>query len=242
MYTWLMKIAFISDIHANIHAFESVLKQIKKEKPDRLLFLGDASTLGIRPEESLDLLESLHCDCIMGNHDDFMIDPEKIHKYTNNKLVIDTVEWSRARHRERHFAFIRTFKKELRVPFIPGTDIFCYHGSPLSNMENVTPESGVDSFSSLLHETPDTIFIGGHTHVQMLKIYNGTRILTAGSVGQPFVGYQMPPVKHPWAEYTTIKSVGKHYDIQFHQVEIDNDFINREILESDSPMNTFISE
>jgi predicted phosphodiesterase len=238
-----MKIVFISDIHANLYAFESVLARIKKDKPDRIVFLGDASTLGMRPQESLDLLESLKCDCILGNHDEFMIEPEKINRYTKDKLVIDTVEWSRTRHLDRHIAFIKTFKRELRIPLTEGTDIFCYHGSPASNMENVKPESGVESFVGLIHAKPDTIFIGGHTHVQMLRNYNGTRIVTSGSVGQPFVGYGMPPSKHPWAEYVVIESVGKRqYDIQFRQVEIDNDKINREILASDSPMNDFISE
>jgi len=237
----LMKIAFISDIHANIHAFESVIRDIRKEKVDRMVFLGDASTLGIRPVESLDLLESLQCDCIMGNHDDFMVDPSKIYTYTKDALVLDTVEWSRALHKERHFKFISTFKKDLRINLAPGTDIFCYHGSPLSNMENVKPETGVESFAGFLHEPADTIFIGGHTHVQMLRNHRGTRIVTSGSVGQPFVGYTMPPTKHPWAEYVIIQSAGKQYDIQFRQVEIDNDRINKEILASDSPMNRFIS-
>jgi len=237
-----MKIAFISDIHANIYAFESVLKDIKKERVDRIVFLGDASTLGMRPVETLDLLQSLKCDCIMGNHDDFMVDPAKIYAYTKDKLVIDTVEWSRARHEKRHIDFIKTFKKELRIPFVPGTDIFCYHGSPRSNMENVKPDSSTESFTDLITERPNTLFIGGHTHVQMLKNFSGNRIITSGSVGQPFISYSMPPVKHPWAEYVTIKSVGKHYRIDFRQVEIDNAKINKEILASDSPMNDFISE
>ena len=127
----------------------------------------------------------------MGNHDDFMVEPEKIYAYTKDKLVIDTVEWSRARHSGRHIDFIRTFSKELRIPFLSDTDIFCYHGSPLSNMENVKPESSLDSFNSLIGEKKNTIFIGGHTHVQMLRNFNGSRILTSGSVGQPFIGYLM---------------------------------------------------
>jgi predicted phosphodiesterase len=235
-----MKIAFISDIHANIHAFESVLKDIKKQRADRIVFLGDASTLGIRPVETLDLLKTLKCDCILGNHDEFMIDPKKIYEYTKYKLVIDTVEWSRARHLPRHIEFLKTFKTDLRIQLTSTTDIFCYHGSPTSNMENVTPDSPVDSFNGLIGAV-NTICIGGHTHVQMMRNCKGTRIITSGSVGQPFVGYEMPPTKHPWAEYTMIQSLGKHYAIELRQVEIDNERINREILESDSPMNDFIS-
>jgi predicted phosphodiesterase len=235
-----MKIAFISDTHANVHALESVLKDIKKQKVDRTIFLGDASTLGIRPVETLDLLQSLKCDCILGNHDEFMIDPKKIYEYTKYKLVIDTVEWSRARHLPRHIEFLKTFKKDLRIHLSRSTDIYCYHGSPQSNMENVTPDSEIDSFAGLI-SSPDTIFIGGHTHVQMIRNFHGTRIVTAGSVGQPFIGYEMPPTKHPWAEYAVIQSAGKRYSIELRQVEIDNEKINREILESDSPMNDFIS-
>jgi putative phosphoesterase len=236
-----MKIAFISDIHANFLAFESVLKDIKKEHVDRIVFLGDASTLGIRPSETLELLESLKCDCILGNHDEFMVIPERIHEYTRDKLVLATVEWSRALHSSRDIEFLRSFKKELRIPFLPGVDIFCYHGSPISNIENVRPDSPMNSFSSLMDESRNTIFIGGHTHVQMLRNYQGTRILTAGSVGQPFSGYEMPPSKEPWAEYVIIQAAGKHFHIDYRLVEIDNERINREIMESDNPMNDFIS-
>ncbi len=237
-----MKIAFISDIHANILAFEAVLKDIKKIKADRIVFLGDASTLGIRPAETLDLLESIQCECVMGNHDEFMISPERIYKYTKDKLVIDTVEWSRRLHEPRHFKFINTFKPELSIPLSRNAEIFCYHGSPVSNMENVTPASGLDCFQGYLDERPNRIFIGGHTHVQMLRNVRGMRIVTCGSVGQPFVGYEMPPTKHPWAEYVVITDSGRHYNIEFRQVAVDNERINREILESDSPMNRFISE
>ena len=237
-----MKIAFISDIHANLLAFESVLKDIKKERADRIIFLGDASSIGMRPVETLDLLQSLKCECIMGNHDDFMVDPAKIHAYTKDKLVIDTVEWSRVRHEPRHIEFIKTFKKELRVPLITGVDIFCYHGSPRSNMENVKPDSSMESFTDLADDKKTTLFIGGHTHVQMLKNWNGDRVITSGSVGQPFISYSMPPIKHPWAEYVIIQAIGRHYRVDFSQVAIDNDKINKEILASDSPMNDFISE
>lgn len=237
-----MKIAFISDIHANVLAFEAVLKDIKKAKADRVVFLGDASTLGIRPAETLDLLASIKCDCVMGNHDEFMIDPERIYKYTKNKLVIDTVEWSRRRHHQRHLDFISTFKRELRIPLARNSEIICYHGSPVSNMENVTPCSELDCFEGMIEDKSRRIFIGGHTHVQMLRNVKGTRIVTCGSVGQPFAGYEMPPSKHPWAEYVIISDMGLNYDIQYRQVEVDNDRINREILESDSPMNNFISE
>ncbi len=218
------------------------MKDVKKQKVDRIIFLGDASTLGIRPVETLEMLESLACDCIMGNHDEFMIEPAKIGVYTKNKLVIDTVEWSRARHSKRNIDFIKTFRKELRFELVPGMDILCYHGSPVSNMENVTPDSDMESFVPLFGGKRKTLFIGGHTHVQMLRNFAGMRIITSGSVGQPFIGYTMPPVKHPWAEYVVIQTRGRQYSVDFKQVEIDNDAINREILASDSPMNDFISE
>ncbi|HOT63139.1 MAG TPA: metallophosphoesterase family protein [Treponemataceae bacterium] len=236
-----MKIAFISDIHGNIHAFKAVLKDIKREKPDRIVFLGDASTLGMRPAETLERLEALKCDCILGNHDDFMIHPEKIAEYTKDKLVIDTVEWSRALHSERHLAFIRTFKDTLRIKLTDYHDIFCYHASPKSNMENIKPDTPLDSFAGLL-DGKRTLFIGGHTHVQMLRNQTGNRVITAGSVGQPFISYVMPPVKHPWAEYATVSVVKDRVQVEFKQVPVDNDLINREIMESDSPMNDFISE
>jgi predicted phosphodiesterase len=61
--------AVISDVHANIEALEAVLKDIKKRKTERILFLGDAVGYGPNPNECLDALRDACSVLLAGNHD-----------------------------------------------------------------------------------------------------------------------------------------------------------------------------
>lgn len=64
-----MKIAIFSDIHGNLPALQAILDDIKKEKCDKVVFLGDAIGIGPCPKECLELL--LNSDVIFtpGNHE-----------------------------------------------------------------------------------------------------------------------------------------------------------------------------
>ncbi len=64
-----MRYAVISDVHGNIEALKSVLKDIKRRKISDILFLGDAVGYGPDPDECVALLSS-ECKLLLaGNHD-----------------------------------------------------------------------------------------------------------------------------------------------------------------------------
>lgn len=52
-----MKIALISDVHANLPALEAALSDVRAEGVDATVFLGDAATLGPCPRETLGLIQ-----------------------------------------------------------------------------------------------------------------------------------------------------------------------------------------
>jgi predicted phosphodiesterase len=64
-----MRIAIISDIHANIEALESVLADIKSQKADEIICLGDIVGYGANPNECIDLVKKSCSLIILGNHD-----------------------------------------------------------------------------------------------------------------------------------------------------------------------------
>ena len=64
-----MRYAIVSDIHANLQAWQAVLKDIKKKDVDAILCLGDVVGYGPDPAAVLD---SCYEECsyfILGNHD-----------------------------------------------------------------------------------------------------------------------------------------------------------------------------
>jgi diadenosine tetraphosphatase ApaH/serine/threonine PP2A family protein phosphatase len=64
-----MRVAVISDVHANYQALEAVLGQIDGAKVDALWCLGDTVGYGPRPNECCELVQSRTEHCLVGNHD-----------------------------------------------------------------------------------------------------------------------------------------------------------------------------
>lgn len=68
-----MRIAILSDIHANREAFEAVLAAMRRLAPDRLVLLGDIVGYGPEPGFCVDAARELAAAgalCIRGNHDE----------------------------------------------------------------------------------------------------------------------------------------------------------------------------
>lgn len=68
-----MRLALISDIHANLPALESVLRGVKKHSPDAVISLGDQVNLGPCPRETLALLHAEGVTCLHGNHERYIL-------------------------------------------------------------------------------------------------------------------------------------------------------------------------
>jgi len=65
----MSKIAILSDIHANLPAFEAVLRDVQSSGAESIVFLGDIVGYGASPGGCLDLVRKLGGKCVMGNHD-----------------------------------------------------------------------------------------------------------------------------------------------------------------------------
>jgi predicted phosphodiesterase len=64
-----MRVAVISDIHANYHALTAVLEEIDGERVDAVWCLGDVVGYGPKPNECCDVVRERADLCLVGNHD-----------------------------------------------------------------------------------------------------------------------------------------------------------------------------
>src|SRR5689334_4170949 len=66
-----MRWGVISDVHANVHALEAVLRVLRREGVDRILCAGDLVGYGPRPNECVERVAALDPApvVIAGNHD-----------------------------------------------------------------------------------------------------------------------------------------------------------------------------
>ena len=70
-----MKIAIITDIHANMEAFEQVSADIARSQVDDIISLGDHIGYGPQPEEVIKRIRQHKITALQGNHELALVEP-----------------------------------------------------------------------------------------------------------------------------------------------------------------------
>lgn len=233
-----MRIALISDIHANLPALDAALADIRRQGADQIVFLGDAATIGPYPCETLARLRALDCVCIMGNHDEVMLNPSRAADLQIGNSIIPSLAWGISQLSQEDFDFLRSFRPAYELD-LDGTTMLCFHGSPLSNTDVLlatTEESMVDKFFA---GQSAAILAGGHTHIQMLRQRGQQIILNPGSAGNAFLHPYLPggatPILLPWAEYALVRVEKDGWSAELRRVPFDTEAVRRAAAASQNP-------
>jgi predicted phosphodiesterase len=232
------RIALISDVHGNELALNAVLDDITRRGADQTVCLGDVATLGPRPVAVLERLQKLGCICVLGNHDEFMLEPRLVREYSKIPVLLDAVEWCRAKLSRDAMEFIRRFQGSCELPLDDKNRLFLFHGSPESNVVDLLATTPAEQLDAMLAGHRATVMAGGHTHIQMLRQHRGILIVNPGSVGIPFKEYVGggPPVVLPYAEYATVEAVGGAVSVQLHRVPLEKAALRAAALSVDNPI------
>jgi predicted phosphodiesterase len=182
-----LKIAILSDIHANIFALEAVVKEIKRQGVDSIICLGDLVMTGSRPAETFDLMEYLNPDIwIQGNTDGWLSEIDSSFHPTNKREneIVDIYNWT-----ERKLS-VRQKKKLTDLPIFQEKEFdgiplsFC-HGSPSSNNQLILPDTPKDTLIDILEEYNSDILFCGHSHIRFVIPIERKSIVNFGSISIP---------------------------------------------------------
>jgi predicted phosphodiesterase len=233
-----MRIALISDLHGNAVSLDAVFADIDRQGVDQVVCLGDTATLGPRPREVLGMLQDHGCRCILGNHDDFLLDEELIRTYSEVPIVVDSVEWCRDRISAGDLEFVSTFETGFRVDLGSGTSALLFHGSPRSHMEDLLATMDADELDVALGGQKADVMAGGHTHIQMIRQHRGTLLVNPGSVGMPFHEFAngCAPRVMPYAEYAMIEASSGNVQVSLRRVAVRKSMLRNEAASSSSPI------
>jgi putative phosphoesterase len=183
----MTRLAVIGDIHGNLLALEAVLADIRREGADAVLCTGDLVNYGPEPALVLERVLSV-CDlCIAGNHDRLLAHwgGEPLASRPGRDMAIEEacVRWTAARLRQ---------DQRQRLAALPDdamwADILLVHGSPRSKDEYVYPNAAPARWAELADATRRrgcAALVMGHTHVPLLRQWEGVTLFNPGSVGWP---------------------------------------------------------
>ena len=172
-----MKIAFISDLHANLVALEAVLADIGSVGVDEIICLGDIASLGPQPCEVTDRIRGLGCAAIQGNHDPLT---------EEFSVLRELGMWTEQQLSQSDKLFLRTLPSTLDRQ-IEDLKLLCVHGSPRSFDEQILDSTATKDLDEMFANTAFDLLASGHTHVQLFRRLNGRPIVGVGSVGMPYV-------------------------------------------------------
>jgi len=190
-----MRLAFISDIHANLEALEAVLADIDKKGIDEILCLGDVVGYGANPNECAEIIAKRCKSVLLGNHDAVATNLLTTQHFNVHAKI--AIEWTTQALTPSNRSFLAA------LPVSKTTDLL--------TMAHSTPyEPGMWYYITSLEEAAfnfqffDTkICLVGHTHIPMIivlddeEIYvhpekqisykeeNRKLLINIGSVGQP---------------------------------------------------------
>jgi predicted phosphodiesterase len=98
-----MKVAILSDIHANLEALEATLADARGQGADRVVCLGDVVGYNTSPAECIALLQSVDALCIAGNHDravtrqigteEFSVAALRAVSWTRKRMTAEEIAW-----------------------------------------------------------------------------------------------------------------------------------------------------
>lgn len=171
-----MKIAIITDVHANLEALDMVLKDIERNEITEIISLGDNIGYGPNPVEVLQKLYSKNVVTLEGNHDLAVVNPRSFADATD--LAINALEWTRLKLWEAS-QVVENFEEILlqylgtQSYFIHPDDprIIFVHGSPGDENNSfdyiLSPEDALFA-SEHMRKKDQKICFFGHTHQQAL--------------------------------------------------------------------------
>ena len=235
-----MRVAIISDIHGNSVALNRVLRDIHERGADQLLCLGDVATLGPDPNTTVEILKSRACPCIMGNHDEFMIEPDSIKTYTDEGIITAAVDWCRERLTPSNIDYIRTFLVDYRLDLGYEKNLYGFHGTPQSNTGVLLATTPPDELDGMFAGIDAAVAVGGHTHSQMMRRHGGLLIVNPGSTGVPFKEFTDAPVLYDYAEYAIIEADEKGVQVELRHVRLPLHDLIESVADSDNPISGWL--
>lgn len=195
-----MRVAVLSDIHANLVALQTVLLTLEAMQIERVWCLGDVVGYGPEPQACADIIRGRAEICLAGNHDLAVAGKLSLSQF--NPIAVRAIEWQRSHLRAETLDWLAGLPSKQDLP-----QITLAHGSPRSPVWEyiVDDETAAANFAAFT--TPFCLV--GHSHLavgwrllpqqkrgkiewvgaypgELLKLEAAYRwILNPGSVGQP---------------------------------------------------------
>ena len=238
-----MKIAIISDIHGNLPALETVMKDINRRKADRIICLGDIIGKGPSSKESVDICKH-ECDTvIIGNWDDGIYKAYIVLNQGQADEIDAKNRWYINSIGSQRIEYLGSLPHSTEF-YMSGKLVRLFHAHP-QNFSRYYADSLIENRMELFGFSDDSdlkktanVAIYGDIHNAYMQTVEGRQLLNVGSVGNPLDITQ--------ASYVILEGDGNEdagFGVQFIRVPYDIERAVSIAIEVDVPdLDGYISE
>lgn len=221
-----MRIALISDLHANLPALRAVLADAEAIGCDAVWCAGDVVGRGPHPNEVADELRTREIPTVQGNWDEAV---SMTRDQSGGIWATPAAEaagnaslsWTAGQLSEENLSWLRQLPVTLRLG-VEGRSVLIFHGTPLKQNEYLWSERPSRFFARIASDEADDLFCFGHTHESFHRVVGQSHFVAAGSVG-------CGSAEDARARYAVIYVAAGDIVAGFRSVDYDRDAVLRDL-------------
>ncbi len=164
-----VRVAVISDVHANLYALEAVLGEIDREPPDAIWCLGDTVGYGPRPNECCAIVRERAAVTLIGNHDLVALGAADVDVSDFNPEAAAASKWTEDELDDASREFLEGLEPTAELD---GAQLF--HGSPRDPVWDYVLTELIALESLSLTSAP--LVLVGHTHAATALVLTADRL------------------------------------------------------------------
>lgn len=188
-----MRVAVLSDIHSNYHAFKACCDDTIKRDVDRFIFLGDYVSDLAEPRRTMDLVYEIQAGyptvCLRGNREGYMLDCESGVSNFARGSKSGSLLFTYDHLQKRDLDFFRELKISDTID-LGGVRIEIAHAAMGDDRHYF--DSNDNCIAEIFQQMKCKYLLTGHSHKQYIKRDSDKTIINPGSVGIPQDGNQYP--------------------------------------------------
>ena len=182
-----MRFAAIADVHGNPLALEAVVADIRAERIDDIVNLGDMASGPLDARRAVDALMALGATSVRGNHDRYLVEQEPEAMWPSDRIAHAQLD-------QAHLDWLRS----LPVTACFRDIVYLCHATPANDevywLETVMPDgavrlSSIEAIEQTALGIGQSLILCGHSHIpRAIRLRDGRMVVNPGSVGCP--GYR----------------------------------------------------
>jgi putative phosphoesterase len=221
-----MRIAVISDVHANLPALKAVIDDVTSIGCDAVWCAGDLVGRGPHPNEVVEEVRRLAIPCVQGNWDEALGMGREVTGSIWGSPEAEaegyaSLAWTASRLSEENCSWLRQLPATMRME-VEGRTALIFHGTPLKQNEYLWEDRPSRYFARIASDEGDDIFCFGHTHQTFQRVLGSAHFVAAGSVGCGGEGDSR-------ARYAVLYVTESEVVVGFRSVDYDQDSVARDM-------------